>query len=314
MTARGDGDAGACASRSTSGADRPTGWMRLDLDGLPGLAPWLLGLVVVTKFALAAGFNYTVFSVPPSRSPVFGPIVRATWGLVTPQLLVGLFQLGVLVGGLVWLVGGIHPVHVGLDREDLSTGVSVTLAFWVVVQAVGLVVAGASGTVTLSPLWQAIGARGMLSNLLAEVFGTAPMEESIYRGLFLTQGYLLARRVVPDRRTSLVLAVLGSQVLFALAHVPARLVVGTQLGLPLGQDLLLTFVLGLIFALVYLRTGNLFVAMGVHVLSNDPTSLFLQQPTARVLVGLCVLVLLVGWPRLRRLGQGPDEDAEVDGP
>lgn len=314
MTARTDGDAGAGASRSTSGADRPAGWIRLDLDGLPRLAPWLLGLVVVTKFALTVGFNYTVFSAPPSRSPVFGPIVRATWGLVTPQLLVGLFQLGVLVGGLVWLLGGIHPVHVGLDREDLSAGVSVTLAFWVVVQAAGLLVGGVSGTVTLSPLWQAIGARGMLSNLLAEVFGTAPMEESIYRGLFLTQGYLLARRVVPDRRTSLVLAVLGSQSLFALAHVPARLVVGTQLGLPLGQDLLLTFVLGLIFALVYLRTGNLFVAMGVHVLSNDPTSLFLQQPTARVLVGLCVLVLLVGWPRLRRLGPGPDEDAEIDGP
>lgn len=74
---------------------------------------------------------------------------------------------------------------------------------------------------------------------------------------------------------------------------------------------LITFVLESIFALVYLRTGNLFVAMGVHVLSNDPTSLFLTQPITRVVVGLCVLILLLGWLWSHRLRMMPNEDANT---
>lgn len=314
MTSTGDGRSDEDTSGPGTGAHRPipTGWVALDLDDVPRVALWVLVLVVVVKFSLTVFFNYTVFAVPPGRAPVLAPVVQVTGGLVTTQLVVGLFQLGVIVGGLVWLVGGLHPVHVGLDPDDLRNGVLLAVVLWFVVQFVGVVASGLSGTVTLSPLWQAIGPRGMLSNLLAEVLGTAPMEEAVYRGLFLTQGYLLARRVLDDRRASLALAILGSQVVFALAHVPARLVVGTQLGLPLGQDLLLTLVLGVVFAVVYLRTGNLFVAMGVHVLSNDPTSLFLQQPAARLVVGLCVVILLVGWPRSHRLRATPDEDRSVD--
>lgn len=313
MATREDSTSDDDVSNSSNATNRaaPTSWVALRLDETPRIALWLLVLVIIVKVSLAAFFNYTVFSVPPNQTPIFGPIMRATGGLVTSQLLVGLFQLGVIIGGLVWLVGGLHPVHVGLDRNDLRDGIIVTGVFWVVVHLVGIVISGITGPVTFSPLWEAIGPRGMLSNLLAEVFGTAPMEEAVYRGLFLTQGYLLARRLIDDRRASLGLAVVGSQLLFALAHIPARLVAGTQLGLPLWQDLLITFVLGSIFALVYLRTGNLFVAMGVHVLSNDPTSLFLTQPIARVVVGICVLILLLGWSRLHRLRLMPNEDANT---
>jgi len=313
MTPREDSPSDEDASNSSNTANRapPTSWVALRLDETPQVALWLLILVIVVKFSFAAFFNYTVFSVPPNQTPVFGPIMRATGGLVTSQLLVGLLQLGVIIGGLVWLVGGLHPVHVGLDRDNLREGIIATGVLWIVIQLVGIVLSGITGPVTFSPLWEAIGPRGLLSNLLAEVFGTAPMEEAVYRGLFLTQGYLLARRLIDDRRASLGLAVVGSQFLFALAHIPARLVAGTQLGLPLWQDLLITFVLGSIFALVYLRTGNLFVAMGVHVLSNDPTSLFLTQPIARVVVGICVLILLFGWSRLHRLRLMPNEDANT---
>ena len=309
MTARKDRTSDDDVSSSLSASNRPdfTSWVSLRLDETPQVGLWLLILVIAVKFSLTAVFNYTVFSVPPNQTPVFGPIMRVTDGLVTSQLLVGLFQLVVIIGGLVWLIDGLHPVHVGLDWDDIQAGIIVTGVVWIVIQFVGLIVSGITGPVTFSPLWEAIGSRGMLSNLLAEVFGTAPMEEAIYRGLFLTQGYLLARRFLDDRRLNLFLAIVGSQALFALAHVPTRLVVGTQLGLPLGQDLLLTFVLGTIFSLVYLRTGNLFIAMGVHALSNDPTSLFLEQPIARVTVGLCVVIVLIGWPRVRRIRSRPNE-------
>jgi membrane protease YdiL (CAAX protease family) len=47
---------------------------------------------------------------------------------------------------------------------------------------------------------------------------------------------------------------------------------------PEGQWLLLAqFVMGLAFAGIYLRTGNLFLAMGVHTLTNNPGPL-LEDP------------------------------------
>lgn len=68
------------------------------------------------------------------------------------------------------------------------------------------------------------------------------------------------------------LALVLSQLLFALFHV------FFNLRQPQGQWLLLAqFVMGLAFAGIYLRTGNLFLAMGVHTLSNNVSPL-LKEP------------------------------------
>ncbi|MBT8401980.1 MAG: CPBP family intramembrane metalloprotease, partial [Rhodothermia bacterium] len=85
-----------------------------------------------------------------------------------------------------------------------------------------------------------------------------------------------------------------------VAHAPAAFRQGlsmTTVVLYLAQ----VFVVGLLFAAVYVRTGNLFVAVGLHGLINVPGGLFTSGiDSSFVMLVLTCGVLLV-WPYLARL-------------
>lgn len=66
--------------------------------------------------------------------------------------------------------------------------------------------------------------------------------------------------------------------------------------------LLMLLVVGLVYALAYGATGNLFVPIAAHALANAPTLLFQPQgpePTLVLLGGLIVLCL--AWRPLARI-------------
>jgi len=54
-------------------------------------------------------------------------------------------------------------------------------------------------------------------------------------------------------------------------------------------------VFGIVFALVYLRTGNLFLAMALHVLLNNPAPLLEDRLPGPGYVGSIVLVGILAW-------------------
>ena len=125
----------------------------------------------------------------------------------------------------------------------------------------------------------------------------ALIEEAGWRGFLLPQLYLrLSTRM--DTRRRLILAMFGAQVLFALMHIPNRLL-DQRLALDeLLLSLAFVFVLGVFFAGIYLRTGNLFLAIGVHALFNTPTVLFTPVLPSQVILGALTILVLVAWPRL----------------
>ena len=131
--------------------------------------------------------------------------------------------------------------------------------------------------------------------------GGAFIEEIVYRGVLLPQLLLLLAAVTRWRTgTVVVAAVFGSQLYFALAHLPAAV---TVYAAPwTGTALYLTQVLfvGIFFAVVYWRTGNLFVAIGLHALINFPGELFVARidPFFLSLVVCCGIV--IAWPYLNR--------------
>ena len=75
--------------------------------------------------------------------------------------------------------------------------------------------------------------------------------------------------------------------MFTLIHVPGRLAGGVEVG-DFPVFLAAPFVLRLLFALVYARTGNLFVTIGLHALINDPV--LLVDAGGVVLVPLLLVV------------------------
>ncbi len=243
----------------------------------------------------------------------------ATGGLVEPTLpgsLAGFALFALIVFG----VGRLGCRDVGWNVVAIAPALLVTLGVWLAMQAVLLVIALRDGApLALHEAWTARGAGYVLGALLAQLLGNALVEETEFQGFFLSQFFHKARRTSREL-AALVLALLGSQALFALVHVPNRVFVKGVTGTDLLTDLAGTAVLGLLFAVVYLVTGNLFVSVGIHALRNAPTPL-VHTPAGRtdaVWFGLTValvLVWLVGkWitETRRQRGEGLVESTNCD--
>ena len=256
--------------------------------------PWLI-LVVAVTIILTAGIHLLL------RAGVFTPLVRATDGLIHRSLLGNAILLLVVVGGLILHVGGLSPRQVGLIPRRLPLAVAVTLGVWLLMQAIQLVFhLLADGTAQVSPVWAGGGATVLVGGLIAQFFGTALVEEIIFRGYLLTQvREKLHRRWPGSARRALIPALLISQFSFAVFHLPGHIASG--LGpVDMVIDLVRLTLLGTLFALLYLRTGNLFIGIGIHSLSNNPTALFVPDPNQDSLLALAFgALIIIFWPRRR---------------
>ena len=85
----------------------------------------------------------------------------------------------------------------------------------------------------------------------------------------------------------------------AVFHLPGHIASG--LGpVDIVIDLVRLTLLGTLFALLYLRTGNLFIGIGIHSLSNNPTALFVPDPNQDSLLALAFgALIIIFWPRRR---------------
>ena len=106
--------------------------------------------------------------------------------------------------------------------------------------------------------------------------GNALFEEIAYRGFLFPQLYLRLAGCGSARKR-LGLALLISQGLFALSHIPNRIYLGMTPS-EIALDLLMLLGWGTIYTLIYLRTDNLFIVVGIHALGNTPTTLFKTPP------------------------------------
>ncbi len=280
------------------------------------LAPvWVLAVFGVA-YALFVVGAWTVF-----LAGWLDPLQQATGGLVTRTLVANLVLLALVLLIVVGL-GGLRRTDVGLRWPQLAAGAAVTVVTWLLMQLAGLVTelvttgGSGGGTLALAPDWAQIGVLAMLGMLLGQICGNALVEEVAWRGFALPQAYgRLAQRAWWRAHAgwTLIAALVISQTAFALIHLPSRLASGLS-GADLLLDLLLPGLYGVVLALVYLRTGNLFVAIGLHALLNTPTVLFAGGDTpAMVMLAVAALALIV-WPRLAALGtgqHGPDDQPQV---
>jgi len=282
-----------------AGSKKPPEWgdspFRIDLSSVRRTSWASIALVLVLVVAFNAIVNLLVFPNESILDGVFRPIARATEGLVRPTLLVNLVGLVVVVWGVMFRGIGLEPRDVGLDRRGLRRGILFTLVLWLAIQVVGAIEQlSTTGTIGVAGSWTSSGAGPVLGAFLAQALGNALFEEVIYRGFLLTQIDRMLEDRVDRRRTRLALALVGSQVAFALLHVPNRLYREVAIEV-IPANLALVFVSGVLFALVYYRTGNLFVAVGVHALGNAPLAVFADTSFAAWLTNPAMVVLILAW-------------------
>jgi len=157
---------------------------------------------------------------------------------------------------------------------------------------------GVRGSLFLDDWWYEHGATYIVGLLLCRLFGGTLKEELIFRGFLLNQLFLKLRSHFPvGSKKPFFLALLISQVFFALAHIPCQL----RKRLPLRDypmQMVCLFAHGVGFAFIYHRTNNLLIAVGVHSLVCTPLSLFLPQTAGPMIVMATGLMLAVFWPLL----------------
>ncbi len=253
--------------------------------------------LIAAHFALTAVVNLVLFA-----GNTFRPLASATGGLLTGSLLANLVFIVVLVVGIVLRLGRLRLYDVGLIPRHIPVGVLCTLGIWGAAQLLHL---GASlllyGSAAMSAEWANPGF--MIGLVLTQIFGNALFEEIAYRGFLFPQLYLRLTGLRAQPWQRLALAVLVSQGLFALSHIPNRIYLGMTAG-EIALDLILLLGWGTLYTLIYLRTDNLFIVVGMHALGNTPTSLFRTVPAlegngASILIYTLVILILFGLPLLR---------------
>lgn len=206
-----------------------------------------------------------------------------------------LFALLLLAaGGVVFGLGRLRPADLGLGREGLAQAVVVVGGLWVLGQLMAAAAALATGApLEPHPAWGRQGVAGPLLWAGVMFLATAPYEEIAFRGFLYPQLFLKARG---GPRLRFWTALLVSQLLFAAAHLPAHILMRGLSGAVLWRAVFFQGLGGVVMLLAYLRTRNLWIAIGLHGLVNAPTPLFAQ--TVPWEIGL--LALLLAWPRLVR--------------
>jgi uncharacterized protein len=210
------------------------------------------------------------------------------------------------VGVLMFWLGRLPPSVIGLRSDRIFSGAVMTILVWLAVQSAAVVLALlGGGSLQLHPAWGGIGGLGLFGALVVQVVGVTVYEEVAFRGYLVPQLWLRARRGRWfQRRGALVVALLVSQALFAIGHLPLLLYTGVP-SADLGFVLIAIGMAGLGFAGLYLLTGNLFFCMGVHALVNLPTPLF-DQPAAPLWALIAIASYAIGLAsRARRRASVP---------
>jgi membrane protease YdiL (CAAX protease family) len=250
--------------------------------------------------ALYVAINFlVVFVMFPSGA--LRVLTGPTGGLVSGTLLANALLLAVVVGALRWR-SGLTASDVGLGSRGFLAGAVVTALVWTGINLMQTLWSlDVNGSVLANPDWTQVGASRTVGVFLAQILGNALLEEILFRGVLFEQLRLhWSNRGAGVTRSPLV-ALVVSQAAFAVIHVPLRLSSGMSLE-ALPGELALLFGLGMLLALLYWRTANLYVCVGVHALSNAPLLLVKQQvdiSTNGMIAAVASVIVILIWPRRR---------------
>jgi uncharacterized protein len=257
----------------------------------------ILALAMAVYVALALVVIFILFP-----SGVLKLLVVPTHGLVTATLVANLIFLAAVVGFVLSFLGGLRLSDLGLKGRDVPIALALTISVWIVVNAIeGAWQIAANGAVSWDGAWQRLGVTAVIGTLVAQLFGNALYEEIFFRGVLLRQVYW---RLGPEtthlqKFKNLAIALAISQCLFALIHLPILLSGGASLIATLAH-LPALFIAGAALAILYARSDNLALCVGIHSLANAPTLLvadWFNIPNNLLFVTVVCLVLAVLWRR-----------------
>ncbi len=194
-----------------------------------------------------------------------------------------------------WAICGLRAGDMGIRWRQWKEGLVVTLGMWALIEGtLASLVVAMGGSLSWNPLWAQLTPAAIGATAIYYFLGVALFEEVFYRGFMTPQFFHAFQERFPKR--SHILAVLLSQLFFAFSHIPHY-----QMPFPMPIGLGILWLTGIVFAWLWLRTGNLFIVVGWHGLMDFP--LHLVVPPKNAPEGITYLVgilLLIGWPFVKK--------------
>ena len=226
------------------------------------------------------------------KSNILQPISKLTLGLINQTLTVNIVSVLIFVFIIILKCGRLSLFDIGFKKNRLLSTIAAIFILWIFMQLlniiVGLII---SGKPIINNDWSKYGALKMFGSIIAQLFGNALFEELAFRGFLLVQICKKLRGTKGDLFTGLAV----SQLLFALIHIPNRILGGMSI-FEILPSLIIVFILGLLFATVYLVTDNIFLSIGIHALWNTPLLVFDGLPSMLVIL-IATIILLIIWDK-----------------
>lgn len=240
----------------------------------------ILILIPLNQIALNYLFKYRVFN----------SVAESTFFLIQPTLLTNLFSLAVF-SFLIFIKGKHDLFSVWFPKEKWKKTLLLVFLIWFVSQVITFIwVFVSEGTVRMSG-----NINILIGSLLGQLFGNAAFEELIYRGILFLQFYLLLK-TKNNIKKSLFYSVIISQIIFALIHIPNRLIINQVNNL--GTDLMILFTAGSVLTLIFIITRNLLFLIGIHALINQPFNLIETDFPMRIIISILVIISAAFWNKI----------------
>ncbi len=242
----------------------------------PGVRGWIQSVRPVPLwFLVLAIVMYMVVvylgNLVANPAKLLPSLPAATGHVISPTFL-NYVPMFIIMGLLLVLVGRLRCNDLGLIRQRFLPALAWVLCTWIAAQLFFLLIH--LGDVSLDPAWHGRVVKRLGELVTGQMLGNALYEEVFWRAFVISQLVLVfTHRMKWTFGKALTWAIILSSILFAVSHLPhdfahdrsAISILGLQAARLAG---------GIIFAWLFLLSGNIFIAIGLHSLMNYSAALF----------------------------------------
>ena len=256
------------------------------IDAVKPVAPWILIIAIAIQFTWPP---FALFVVYPSG--ILQTISRASCG-VFHHVFLSYVILTLITGFFICYLGGLRTKDFAIFKNKLLPALGYIIAGWLLIQITPFL-AGHSFEIQASWSEEGFFARKFSRFFSSQLFGNALYEELFYRALLISQFTLLFRKKCSMTK-AIIFAVICSQLIFAIMHIPHRILNEVSL----IENIPKTFLYGMYFTCIFLLTKNIFAAVGLHALWNASPNLFEHSANNFGTTGLIIIlasILLCKW-------------------
>lgn len=226
------------------------------------------------------------------RIQFFQPISKLTNHIITPTLIVNLIDI-LVYSILIFAVGKLSFSSIWISKEKIKNSILPIIIIWGTTQISILIYT----YFTTKEFVIVQDVSSQIGRILGQLFGNALKEEFVFRGIFFLQLYLIFRNY-RSNKFAIIFAMVISQVIFSLMHIPNRIILQSFQGL--GTDLLLIFVMGVIITLIFIRTNNLAFAIGGHALINSRINIIETSFPWQITTIVLFVLVAIFWKKITR--------------